>query len=159
MERILGQKSYEFVKEIVMLPAELENLVTLGFRAERDCILFKNVDYFGIGILDSDFGKTAYEDFENHIHIDNNSLDVIDEFEYLKVGLEFAKRIYAKLDSLFRNQFRIIVSYSETIYENEEINTYGGCVVRFYMIRSSCDDKYRVDDLDKYEDEGVLVIE
>jgi hypothetical protein len=159
MTRTLEKRKHDFVKEKVTLPTELNKLIDSGFRREQDCILFKDFEYFGPGPLDSDFKKTEYEDFLNHVHIDDYVTDVSDEFEYLKVGLEFSKRLHEGLKNTFENDFRIVVSYNETTYEGEEIDTYGSCVVRFYMIRTTCDDKFRIDDLDKFETEGVLVIE
>jgi len=159
MTRTLEKRKHNFVKEKVTLPTELNKLIDSGFRKEQDCILFKDFEYFGPGPLDSDFKKTEYEDFLNHIHVDDYLTDVSDEFEYLKVGLEFSKRLNEGLKHNFETGFRIAVSYSETTYEGEEIDTYGSCVVRFYMIRPSCDDKFRIDDLDEFKTEGILVIE
>ncbi len=159
MTRALEKRKHDFAKETVILPTELMKLVDSGFRTEQDCILFKDFEYFGPGLLDSDDTKTEYEEFLNDVHIDDYVTDSSDEFEYLKVGLEFSKRIYAGLKLNFKTDFRIIVSYSETTYEGQEINNYRGCVIKFYMIRPSCDDKFRIDDLDKFETEGVLVLE
>jgi hypothetical protein len=159
MDRTLGQRGHDFIHQAVILPSELEGLIDSGFRDEKDCILLKHIDYFGTGIADSDFKKTEYENFENHIHVGDYTSDITDEFEYLRVGLEFAKRIYKRLNGTYHNQFRMTVSFSETTYAGQEIETYASCVVRFFMIRPSCDAKFRVDDLDKYETEAVLVIE
>jgi hypothetical protein len=159
IERILGQKGHDFTKQTMKLPTDLQKLVDAGFRNEQDCILLKDFQYFGPGLLDSDLKKTEYEDFLNDIHIDNYVSNPADEFDYLKVGLEFGKRIYLKLKEEQPSDFRITISYSETIYVGQEIETYGGCVVKFHMIRPSCDDKFRVDNLDNFEHEGVLVME
>ncbi|MCO4293076.1 hypothetical protein NF867_09390 [Solitalea sp. MAHUQ-68] len=159
MTRTLEERKHDFVKETVTLPTELMKLIDSGFRTEQDCVLFKDFEYFGPGLLDSDDRKTEYEDFLNDVHIDDYVTETSDEFEYLKVGLEFSKRIHAGLKVNFKTDFRITVSYSETSYEGQEIDNYGGCVVKFYMIRPSCDDKFRIDDLDKFETEGVMVLE
>ena len=159
MTRTLEKRKHNFVKEKVTLPPELNKLIDSGFRKEQGCILFKDFEYFGSGPLDSDFKKTEYEDFLNHIHIDDYVTNVSDEFAYLKVGLEFSKKLHEGLENTFDKDFRIMVSYRETTYEGKEIDTYGSCVVRFYMIRPSCDDKFRIDDLDEFKTEGVLVIE
>ena len=159
MTRTLEKRKHDFSKGTVTLPTELNKLIDSGFRREQECILFKNFEYLGSGPLDSDFKKTEYEDFLNHIHIDDYVTDVSDEFEYLKVGLEFGKNLHERLKNTFDKDFRIVVSYCETTYEGEEIDTYGSCVVRFYMIRSTCDNKFRIEDLDKFKTEGVLVIE
>ena len=58
-----------------------------------------------------------------------------------------------------RTEFRIIISFSEIAHVGQEIETYGGCVVKFYKVRPSCDNKFRIDDLNIIETEGVLVIE
>jgi len=157
MKETLVQRDYDFINETVLLPTDLEKFLDSGFRTEKDCILLKELEYFGKDI-NSDFEKTEYEDFSNHIHIDNY-MDVTDEFEYLKVGLEFAKRIYIKLNNNFGSNFRIIISFSETTYENQEIDTYSSCVVRFYMIRPDCDNKFKIDNLEEFKLDRVLVIE
>ncbi len=159
MTRTLEKRKHDFAKETVILPTELMKLVDSGFRTEQDCILFKDFEYFGPGLLDSDDKKTEYEEFLNDVHIDDYVTDTSDEFEYLKVGLEFSKRVHVGLKLNFKTNFRITVSYSETTYEGQDIENYGGCVVKFHMIRPSCDDKFRIDDLDKFDTEGVLVIE
>jgi hypothetical protein len=134
IERTLGQRGHDFTKLTVTLPTDLQKLIDSGFRNEQDCILLKDFQYFGPGQLDSDLKKTEYEDFLNDIHIDNYVSDPAGEFDYLKVGLEFGKRIYLKLKEGQRTDFRITISYSETAYVGQEIETYGGCVVKFYMI-------------------------
>jgi hypothetical protein len=159
MTRTLEKRKHDFIKETVTLPTELKKLIDSGFRREQDCILLKDFECFGPGLLESDDKKTEYEDFLNDVHIDDYVTDTSEEFEYLKVGLEFGKRIYERLKLNFKRDFRITVSYSETNYEGQEIDGYGGCVVKFYTIRPGCDDKFRIDDLDKFEAEGVLVIE
>lgn len=157
--RTLEQRGHDFTKQTVTLPTELTNLIDSGFRDEQDCILLKDIQYFGPGELDSDQKKTEYENFLNDIHIDDYVSDPSDEFEYLKVGLEFGKRIYEKLKEDYRADFRITISFSEKVLAGQEIETYGGCVVKFHKVRPSCDNKFRVDDLDKFETEGVLVLE
>ena len=159
MERTLGQRGHDFIQQDVTLPTELQKLVDSGFRTEADCILLKDFDYFGSGLLDSDYKKTEYEEFVNDIHIDNYTNDIVDEFEYLKLGLEFSKRLYEKLKQSYRTDFRIIISFSETAYVEQEIEIYGGCVIKFHMKRPSCDDKFKLNDLDKFDLEGVMVIE
>jgi hypothetical protein len=157
--RTLEKRGHDFIKQTVALPTELKKLIDSGFRDEQDCILLKDFQYFGPGELDSDEKKTEYENFLNDIHIDDYVLDQSDEFEYLKVGLEFGKRIYEKLKQKGRTDFRVTISFSETVHAGQEIDTYGGCVVKFHKVRPSCDDKFRVDDLDKFVTEGVLVLE
>jgi hypothetical protein len=70
---------------------------------------------------DTDFRKTEYEDFENHIHIDDYASDITDEFPYLTIGLEFAKQMYEELNDTYPNQFRMTVSFSETTFVGHEI--------------------------------------
>ncbi len=144
------QRGHDFIKQTVTLPTELKKLIDSGFRDEQDCILLKEFQYFGPGELDSDEKKTEYENFLNDIHIDDYVLDPSDEFEYLKVGLEFGKRIYEKHKENYLTDFRVTISFSETVHAGHEIETYGGCVVKFHKVRPSCDDKFRVEDLDKF---------
>lgn len=161
MNRILEDKQYDFINQTLSLPTELQKLVDSGFRTEQGCIFFKDFKYFGPNALDSDYKKTEYEDFLNHIHIDDHITytEDKDEFEYLKVGLEFSKSVYRELKSAYQSNFRITVSFSETKFDKEDIDTFGGCVVRFYMIRQSCDDKFKIESLDEFKNEAVLEIE
>ena len=158
MTRTLEQSGHDFTKQTVTLPTELKKLIDSGFRDEQDCILLKDFQYFGPGELDSDQKKTEYEIFLNDIHIDDYVSDPSDEVEYLKVGLEFGKRIYERLKEDYRRDFRITISFSETVHVGQEIEIFGGCVVKFHKVRPYCDNSFRVDDLDKFEAEGVLVL-
>lgn len=159
MERTLELRGHDFINQTVTLPTGLEELLDSGFREEQDCILLNDFQYFGPGLLESDFKKTDYEEFLNDIHVDDYISDPADEFEYLNIGLEFGKRIYKKLREKYKTDFRITISFSETALAGQEIETYRGCVVKFHLVRPTCDDKFRVDDLNEFETEGVMVIE
>lgn len=159
IKQSLEQHRHDFTTQTVTLPTELQTLVDSGFREEQDCILLKGFQYFGPDQLDSDQKKTEFEVFINDIHIDDYVSDPSDEFEYLKIGLEFAKRIYERLKNDYRTDFRVTISHSGTVHTGQEIETYGGCVVKFHKIRPSCDNKFKVDDLEQFETEGVLVLE
>ena len=162
MAKILSDNKYDFLSQNLTLPKDLQEILDSGFRVEQDCILLKDFLYFGFGELKSDFDKCSYEDFLNDIHVDNyvsygsNSKN---KFEYLKIGLEASKQLYQKLKELFTYDFRLTISYNETTYDGQEIKAYGGCIIKFYTIRQSCEDKFRVDDLDLFKTEGVMVFE
>lgn len=159
LAKILSDNKYDFLNQNLNLPKELQELIDSGFRVEQDCILLKDFLYFGTGELKSDFDKCSYEDFLNDIHVDNYVSNPTNEFEYLKIGLEAGKQLYQKLKESFTDNFRLTISYNETTYDGHEIEVYGGCVIKFYTIRQSCEDKFRVDDLDLFETEGVMVLE
>ena len=159
LKKILTDNKYEFFNQSLDLPYALSELIYSGFREEQDCILLKDFLYFGPSELESDFDKCSYEDFINDIHIDNYLSNPINEFDYLKIGLEAGKQLYQKLTKSFSKKFRLTISYNETTYDDEEIEVYGGCVIKFYTIRQSCEDKFRIDNLDLFEPEGVMVLD
>lgn len=159
LSTILSDNKYDFLKQNLELPIELQHLIDSGFRTEQDCILLKDFLYFGPGELKSDFDKCSYEDFLNDIRVDNYVSNAKNEFEYLKIGLEAGKQLYLKLKESFSNNFRLTISYNETTYDGQEIEVYGGCVIKFYTIRQTCEDKFRVDDLDVFKSEGVMVLD
>lgn len=159
LAKILSDNRYDFLNQTLDLPKQLQELIDSGFRVEQDCILLKDFLYFGPGELKSDFDKCSYEDFLNDIHVDNYVSNTTNELEYLKIGLEAGKQLYKKLKESFTNNFRLTISYNETTYDGQEIEVYGGCVIKFYTIRKSCEDKFRVDDLNLFETEGVMVLE
>jgi hypothetical protein len=158
LDKALGLRGYDFIKQTITLPAELQTIIDSGFHTEGDCILLKHFSAEPVS-LDSDHAKTEYENTLNDIHIDNYTTEVTDEFEYLKVGLEFSKRLYHKLKENHQVDFRIILSFSETTRVGEEVDFYGGCVVKFHKIRPACDHKFKLEDLNKFQLEGVIVIE
>jgi hypothetical protein len=159
LAKILSDNNYDFLKQNLNLPKKLQELIDSGFRMEQDCVLLKDFLYFGPGELKSDFEKCSYEDFLNNIHVDVYISNATNEFEYLKIGLEVGKQLFQKLQGSFANNFRLTISYNETTYNGQEIEVYGGCVIKFYTIRQSCEDKFRVDDLDAFQTEGVMVLE
>lgn len=159
MSTILSDNKYDYLTQNIKLPIDLQNLIDSGFRTEQDCILLKDSVYFGPGELKSDFDKCSYEDFLNDIHVYNYISNVKNEFEYLKIGVEAGKQLYLKLKESFANNFRLTIYYNESTYANQGITEYGVCVIRFYTIRQSCEDKFRVDDLDVFKTEAVMVIE
>lgn len=159
MAKLLFDHKYDFLNQDLKLPKKLQDLIDSGFRIEQDCILLNDFLYFGPGELKSDFDKCSYEDFLNDIHIDNYVSNTTNEFDYLKIGLEAGKQLYRKLKESFTNKFRLTISYNETTYDGQEIEVYGGCVIKFHTIRQFCEDKFRVDNLDLFETEAVMVLE
>jgi len=147
-----------FLNQHYELPAALNEIVNKGFREAHDCILLEEGVYFSPPKLETDFDKCSFEDFFNHIHIDHY-VNEPDEFEYLRIGVEFGRRLYVKLKELFSKKFRVTISYSNTTYDGEEIEVYGGCVVRFHTVRESCDAKFLIENLDVYETEAVVTFE
>jgi len=54
MKETLLQRAYDFIKEMIILPVELDKLLNSGFIDETDCVLLKELEYFRYDI-DSDF--------------------------------------------------------------------------------------------------------
>ncbi|MEJ1240277.1 hypothetical protein WBG78_19200 [Chryseolinea sp. T2] len=159
MSQTLGERDHDFKQQSVTLPDELKELVDSGIAEEQGCVLVKDFQYSEPGQLDSDLRRTEYEEFINAIHISDYISEPSEEFEYLKVGLELGKQIYNRLTQQYSSDFRVTVSFSETVYAGHEIDTYGDCVVKFHKVRPSCEDKFKMDNLEEFETEGVLVIE
>lgn len=159
MDKRLNDIGYDFINYTLTLPTEMQEIIDEGFRIEQDCILMTGSQYFGPGDLDNDFKKTQYEEFLNDIHITDYLKDTVDEIEYLKIGVEFGKRLYDGLQKEFQTDFRVIISYSETSYTGQEIDSYADCVIKFYKIRQDGDDKFKIVDLNEFETEAVMVIE
>lgn len=158
MTQILKNDKYNFITQNLDLPIELQLLIDSGFRKEQDCILLKEFVYFGPGELDSDYKKTAFEDFLNEINIDGYIPKTTAEFDYLKYGLEFGKVMYQKLNETFQMNFRIIILF-EIKNKEKNIDIPDSCIIKFYTIRQSCDDKFRIDNLEQFQNKGIMIIE
>ncbi|QHT67085.1 hypothetical protein GXP67_10710 [Rhodocytophaga rosea] len=155
MNSYLECTKYKFESINIELPEEFEK----GFRSEQGCILLKDFHYFGAIELDTDYKKCEYEVFLNDIHVDDYFKCIESELEYLLIGLTIAKRLHKELNTDFEGNFRIIISFNETIYSGEDIDTYGGCVVKFHKIRPSTDEKFKFSDLEDFKSEAVMIIE
>lgn len=159
LAKLLSENKYDFIDQNLNLPKELQGLIDSGFRIEQDCVLLNDFSYFGPRELKSDFDKCSYEDFLNDIQVDSYVSNASAEFEYLKIALEASKQLYQKLKESFKGNFRLTIFFNETRSNGQEIEVYGGCVIKFYRIRQSCDDKFRVDDLEMFQTEGIMVLE
>lgn len=159
LTKIVSDNNYDFINQNIDLPTALKKLINSGFRKEQDCILFKDFEYFGPPELNLDFDKISYEEFLNDVHMDDYVLNPLEEFEYLKVGLEFSKQLYQKLRATFEYNFRIIISYNETTFDGKDVEVFGGCVVKFHTIRQTSDEIFQLNNLEEFITEGVMVIE
>lgn len=91
---------------------------------------------------------TGYECFVNHVHIEDYLSGAKPGSDaLLEQGLAFANKIVEELSSLFpEKQFKAIVTANKS-----------GCSVRFHLIRRG--ENWLSDDLDKYVQEAILVLE
>ncbi|WP_131368640.1 hypothetical protein [Chryseobacterium luteum] len=157
MMSILKNRKIEFTSQNVSLPNELDELINSGFREEEGCILFKDYQYFGPGELDSELKKSEYEIFLNDINISDYVSEKLDEFEKLKIGVECGKRIYEQLNKHYQKDFRVLIYFGETLNGNE-IDIYDDCIVKFHVIRVSCEDELKEFGIES-KSEGVLIIQ
>lgn len=167
-DKLLPVEEYDLSRQSIVLPDELQYLIDAGFREVDGCILLKAFyeadptelrEDISPNILKDDFDKCTFEDTINDIHIDNYLLDPAGDIDYLKAGLEAGRQLYTKLAQAYPLQFRILISFTYTIYDGEEIQVYGGCVIKFYTIRPSCEDKFSPYPLDQFESDAVAIIE
>lgn len=157
MMSILENRKIEFLSEKINLPNKLEDLLNLGFREEDGCILFKDYQYFGHTGLNSELQKCEYEIFLNEINIIDYVSGKLNEFEKLKIGVECGKRIYQQLNKNYNKDFRVLVYFGEVSKENE-INIYTDCIVKFHLIRISCEDEMKEFGIES-NSEGVLIMQ
>ncbi len=154
MEQYLEKTSFDFQEESVELPFELENLINRVFLTENGCIILKGVNNNEQNPkFETDFEKCEWEYNETHFHADAYSKEAVNELDFLILALECSKRLERRLRHSFPNEgFRISVSFSESIRNNNnEIEQYGSSTIRFHQIRSSCENKMRIDDLTRLD--------
>ncbi len=161
MNAYLSKLGYDFLKRRVDLPEELEDLIQRDFLIENDCLTLKgdNSDSANPSFK-QDLEKCEWEDHQNHFHPDFAYLNTEDELDYLKTALECGKRLAHRFSQeLPHHRIRLLISFSETTEENGEIEAYGSSTVRFYQIRPTCDEKMRLEDLERFKSEAILEIE
>jgi hypothetical protein len=131
------------------LSIELLGLVEPGFMVVDGIVLLKTQEQIAKSVkLDNFPDPTGYECFVNHVHIEDYLSDSeLDSNALLKQGIALANKIVEELSSLFPGKpFKVIVGANES-----------GCSVRFHLVRSG--ENWLSDDLDKYSQEAILVLE
>jgi hypothetical protein len=137
------------ITDTANLSSELLAIVEPGFIVVDGAVLLKTQEKFVNNIKPDNFPDlTGYECFVNHMHIEDYLGDAeLDSNALLKQGIALANKIVEALSSLFPDKlFKAIVAANES-----------GCSVRFHLIRSG--ENWLSDDLDKYGQEAILVLE
>jgi hypothetical protein len=137
------------ITDTANLSSELLGIVESGFIVVDGAVLLKTQEKFVKSIKPDNFPDlTGYECFVNHVHIEDYLGDAdLGSKALLKQGIALANKIMEELSSLFPDKlFKAIVAANES-----------GCSVRFHLIRSG--ENWLSDDLDKYGQEAILVLE
>ncbi|HKQ79087.1 MAG TPA: hypothetical protein VJ810_35660 [Blastocatellia bacterium] len=131
------------------LSSDLLRLIEPGFTEVEGAVLLKTQEKLAKGVKPGNFPDlTGYECFVNHVHIEDYLSEAgLGSNARLKQGIAFANKIMEELSSLFPSKlFKVIVATNES-----------ECNVRFHLIRSG--ENWLSDNLDKYGQEGILVLE
>ena len=161
MNAYLKQLNYDFEKTAYVIPDKLIKIIQADFMDDNDCIILKlDNNHKHNPVLHSDFEKCDYE-YNEHFHPDFAVIGVKeDETEYLKLALECGKALALRLKSNYpEKEFRIVISFSETRYEGQEIDSLGSSRVSFHQIRQSAEWAFRIDNLNDYKSEAIMNIE
>lgn len=159
MDEYLSKIGYNFWDTSIFLPAGLSKKIQSEFVKDNDCVVLKEDEITSNPKFDTNIKKCEWEWFETHFHPDSY-IETDDEIEYLKLALECSKQLAKRLDAEFKDKnFRLSVSFSETVKTENKIEFYGSSTVRFYQIRQECEDIMRTEDLNAFKLEAVLDIE
>ena len=156
MEKYISLIGYNFLEKDVSLPKDLKNVVDSDFLVHNDCVLLQALCTTVPEGL-NDVQKCEYEDSENHFHPDSYVDSSDDDFQALKYALECGRHLASRLGKEFgaERRFRIQISFSRKI----EIDDYTSSTVRFYQVRSECEEIMRVSDLDRFQLDAVIEFE
>lgn len=161
MDCYLDELGYNFWEKSVDLTDGLNRIIKCEILNEKDLIILNSG---GLIIPEVQFknsiDKCEFEDSVNQFHIDDYVADRIsyNDLHYLGLGLEFTKQLTRRLENEFpQKHFRIILSFGKV--KDTDVYEFGNCVARFYTIREEVEKTFKVDDLNSYEDEGIIEIE
>ena len=160
MEEYLSSISYNFLEKSILIPEDLRSIIDSRFLVHNDCVLLKELCSVAPEGL-NEIEKCEYEDSENHFHPDSFVDSADDDLQALKYALECGKHLASRLGEEFgtKRRFRIQISFSEKIEVDGEISEYTSSTVRFYQIRSECDKKMLVGDLERFQLDAIVEIE
>lgn len=159
MDFYLSKIGYNFLEKSIDIPSELEKKIISEFVIDNDSITLSGLNILSNPKFDVNIKKSEWEYSETHFHPDEY-IESNDELKYLELALACGKQIALRLEREFKDKrFRVIISFSETKTENEEIEFYGSSSVRFYQIRNDCEESMHIKDLNDYLDDAVLEIE
>jgi len=159
MDDYLLKLGYDFWEKTIELPTDLAKITNSDFLTTNDCVTLKGFGHRINPKFDNDSGKCEWEYNGTHFHPDNY-VDRENEIDFLKLALECSKRIFERLSNRFKNdRFRVIISFCESTIIDGEVDTYGSSTIRFYKIRSVCDEIMYIDNLNDFETDAVLEIE
>lgn len=159
MAKILNDVNLHFSELPINFPILLQALIDRGFREEQECILFKDFVYFGAGRLLTDLDKSSFECFLNEFNLHAYIPEAASDLEILQAGIEFCKKLHAQLNRLFKNKFRIILSMELNTDDENEIDGFGHCTIKFHTIRQGDDDKLSLNNLPLLTDAAIMVLE
>ncbi len=113
-----------------------------GFSITEDCVVFSEGH-----VNRTDFpDRTGYECFANQVHLDDFILDGSPEY-LVEQALALATRLNERLCGVAPDKsFRFIIALNDA-----------GCTLRFHTVRP--DEQWETEDLEKYAEEAVGVIE
>lgn len=149
MKTLYTEVGPDRITDAANLSSGLLGVVEPGFIVADDTVLLKTQEKRAKSIKPDNFPDlTGYECFVNHVHIEDYHGDAeLGSNALLKQGIALANKIVEELSSVFPDKlFKVIVAANES-----------GCSVRFHLIR--CGENWLSDDLDKYSQEAILVLE
>ena len=135
MDNYLVKLGYDFWNKTIELPTDLAKLINHDFLTTNDCVTLRGCGFRVNPKFDNSLDKCEWEYFETHFHPDSY-VDKENELEFLKLALECGKRLSKRLANRFENdKFRVVLSFSESMIIDGEIDTFGSSTVRFYKKR------------------------
>jgi hypothetical protein len=162
MDGYLKELNYDFETSSYPISEKLTNIIQADFIDNNDSItLFGVASHTQNPLFETPVQKCEWEYNETHFHPDWSVMgDKEEEMEYLKAALESGKRLAKRLQRAYsEKRFRVIISFSETVYDSKEAESYSSSTVRFYQIRPEAEYLMRIEDLNDFKTEALMEIE
>jgi hypothetical protein len=162
MDGYLKELNYDFETSSYAISEKLTNIIQADFIDNNDSITL-----IGVGshtqnpLFQAPFQKSEWEYNETHFHPDWSVMgDKEEETDYLKAALECGQRLAKRLKNAYSEKhFRVIISFSGTVYDSKEVESYSSSTVRFYQIRREAEYLMRIEDLNDFKTEALMEIE
>jgi len=159
MSDLIDDIGYDFLNHEISISENLQSILYSDFTFDNDMVTLKLLNQMDKNpVRESNNEKSELEYRSTKIYIEEFVDQMSTDSQLLKIGLEYIKKLSVKLINEFsKDEFVIILSFSEIIDNNENVKYAHSCSSRFFKKRDN-NFWFNCNDLNSFKNEALIVI-